>query len=106
MNYTHNGTRYNEGGGLTREFFEPTGPIQLRPDSAQMVLHMFHISKDWSCLFLDFFACCCVLISGQAPPQSEITSTSTIRSHVTRLNNLDLYELAQKFVKFSKDLSP
>jgi hypothetical protein len=46
------------------------------------------------------------LLKGRAPKPGEIPSASTIRTNATRLNNIDDYELTQKYARLAKDLSP
>ena len=46
-----------------------------------------------------------LLVSGQAATEKEIPSASTIRSHVTKLNNYDLHDQRQAFVVLANDLS-
>ena len=91
---------------LINQIFEPPGPRQLKSDSAQIIRHiLFTNPKVGISKFPELFASMFVLITGRAPEEREITSPSTIRSHVERLNNFDLYDIGQMFVELTKDLS-
>ena len=90
MDYVHSGKRWNGGEGLYREVFEPTGPKQLKPDSAFIIRHILFtcpgigISK-----FPEVFTSFHVLLTGTAPSAGQLPSPSTIRSHCKQLGILD-----------------
>ena len=107
MNCARDRKRYNEGEVLTNQIFEPSGPRQLKSDCAQIIRHiLFTNPRLGLCSFPDIFACMFLLVSGRAATEKEIPSASTIRSHVTKLNNYDLHDQRQAFVALANDLSP
>ena len=103
MSYARDRMRYNKGEVLINEVFEPTGPRQLKSWCAQIIHHtIFTNPRLGPCHFPDLYACMFALITRRAATENEVPSASTIRLHIARLDNLDLHDQRQEYLKLSQ----
>jgi len=109
LEYVTGGERetWTKGLGLTRGLFYPTGPKELRPEVAFIIMHILFTNPNIGISkFPELFTEMHVLMTGKAPSEDQIPSPSTIRSYIKQITNLDEYDIQQQYIALSKDKSP
>ena len=89
------------------ELFEPDGPRRLKTNAAYKIRHILYcFPKLALSRFPEVYCCFYALFFDRTPELHEIPSTSTIRSNVVLLNNVDDYFIEHLYEKLAADLSP